>query len=224
VLEFYSGSLTASTDINSQCSTSLAVTAWATPLNVFLLSPHRKSCGFTRWQCPSACLSVHVCSFVRLGRRHRCPIFHPLEKLPFREIYACGGGLLITSINAPHLIVSICILYVAAALQIQISLHIKCISNTNRPTENILTNYISNTKYISVLKLRICNTERLCDCLDKWNCCVSSFPIDPQNFPRMTTFYQKLPLFCNFFKSYNVEIWREGVNPGVGFPSPCQML
>jgi len=32
------------------------------------------------------------------------PIFSSREKRHFREIYDCGGGLLVASINAPHLL------------------------------------------------------------------------------------------------------------------------
>ena len=74
-----------------------------------LLSPRRKSGGFTRWLRPSVCL--FVCSFVAgsacfccrpwpaaslLHRPHNRRVSH---MLPPREIYPGGGGLLVASTN-----------------------------------------------------------------------------------------------------------------------------
>ena len=81
----------------------------------YLLSPSRKSGGFTRRHCPSVCLSLFVC---RICRRHQaCPTCFLLGEKLSREIYASGGGLLVVSINASHLFLDRCAVACCTAIK-----------------------------------------------------------------------------------------------------------
>ena len=81
----------------------------------YLLSPSRKSGGFTRRHCPSVCLFLFVC---RLCRRYQaCPTRFLLGEKLSREIYASGGGLLVVSINASHLFLDRCAVACCTAIK-----------------------------------------------------------------------------------------------------------
>ena len=82
-------------------------------LKLNTLSP-RREWDFTLWCSPSVCF-LFVRMFVsrlchitaalpRNGSHQECPTcFFPVKK-SLREIYGCGGGLLVASIKAPHLL------------------------------------------------------------------------------------------------------------------------
>jgi len=61
-----------------------------------LLILRHKVGGIMRWCCPSVCLFVY--SSVRLSPKTR-PLTRVSQMFPPRDIYACGGGLLVASIN-----------------------------------------------------------------------------------------------------------------------------
>ena len=74
-----------------------------------LLSSHPQSWDFTRWCYPSVCLSVCSCRLCRVAAGTKtCPIcFLLCEKFSPCEIYGCGGGLIVASVNAPQLLATV---------------------------------------------------------------------------------------------------------------------
>jgi len=82
---------------------------YAMAMSTYLLNPHRRIETSTRWQCPPVCLFICLLpEMLQLPTRVSL-MFHHLSKLSCREkspfeIYACGWGLRVVSVNVSQLL------------------------------------------------------------------------------------------------------------------------